>query len=215
VIGHSVQGREIVALKVTRDANRLADGSRPTAMYASLQHAREWISPEVTRRLLHWFVDGYGKNAQATRLVDTRELWFLPVANPDGYQYTFDTERLWRKNLRDNNGDGAVTNVDGVDPNRNFAEHWNYDDAGSSSQTTSETYRGPSAASEPETKAYQGAPRPDQAEVPDQLPLVRAAHPLHVRLAGADADRGRPDLPRAVRDGQEPGDLRVRPGRRG
>jgi hypothetical protein len=156
VIGHSVQGREIVALKVTRDANRLADGSRPVAMYAAMQHAREWISVEVARRILHHFVDGYGRDTTATNLVDTRELWFVVVANPDGYQYTFDTERLWRKNLRDNNGDGAITNVDGVDPNRNFAEHWNYDDAGSSSQTTSETYRGTAAASEPETKAYQG-----------------------------------------------------------
>ena len=53
-------------------------------------------------------------------------------ANPDGYQYTFDTERLWRKNLRDNNGDGQITVGDGVDPNRNFDEHWGYDNEGSS-----------------------------------------------------------------------------------
>ena len=53
-------------------------------------------------------------------------------ANPDGYQYTFDHERLWRKNLRDNNGDGQITVGDGVDPNRNFAEHWGYDNEGSS-----------------------------------------------------------------------------------
>ena len=54
------------------------------------------------------------------------------VANPDGYQYTFDHERLWRKNLRDNNGDGQITGGDGVDPNRNFNEHWGYDNEGSS-----------------------------------------------------------------------------------
>ena len=77
-----------------------------------------------------------------TNLVNTRELWFMPVANPDGYQYTFDTERLWRKNLHDNDGDGAITNADGVDLNRNYDINWGHDDEGSSSQVSSETYRG-------------------------------------------------------------------------
>jgi hypothetical protein len=156
VLGTTAQGRQIIALKVTRDAGKVADGSRPVAMYAATQHAREWISTEVVRRELHYFVDNYGKDAHVTNLVDTRELWFLPVANPDGYQYTFDHERLWRKNLRDNDGDGQITGADGVDPNRNFPEHWNYDDEGSSSATSSETYRGPAAGSEQETKAYTG-----------------------------------------------------------
>jgi murein tripeptide amidase MpaA len=81
----------------------------------STVHAREWISTEVNRRLLHHFVDNYGTNAEVTNIVNTRELWFVLVANPDGYQHTFDVERLWRKNLRDNNGDGQTTNADGVD----------------------------------------------------------------------------------------------------
>jgi Zinc carboxypeptidase len=83
---------------------------------------------------------------------------FLPDvgANPDGYQYTFDNERLWRKNLRDNDGDGQITGIDGVDPKRNFDEHFTYDEEGSSSIQASLTYRGPSAASEPETRAMQG-----------------------------------------------------------
>ena len=67
------------------------------------------------------------------------------VANPDGYQYTFDVERLWRKNLRDNDGDGEITIGDGVDPNRNFPNHFKYDEEGSSSIFSSETYRGPAA----------------------------------------------------------------------
>ena len=45
------------------------------------------------------------------------------MANPDGYDYTFTPgNRLWRKNLRDNNGDGVITAGDGVDLNRNFAD---------------------------------------------------------------------------------------------
>jgi Zinc carboxypeptidase len=155
VIGHSGQDREIIALKVTKNAKQLADGARPDVFYMATIHAREWISTEVNRRLLHHFVDNYGKDAEVTNLVNTRELWFVPVTNPDGYQYTFDVERLWRKNLRDNNRDGQITVGDGVDPNRNYDEKWNYDNEGSSSEPASDTYRGPAAASEPDVVAIQ------------------------------------------------------------
>jgi hypothetical protein len=155
VIGHTLQGREIVALKVTKNARTVTDGSRPDVLYMGTIHAREWIATEVVRRELHYFVDNYGKDADVTNLVNSRELWFMPVANPDGYQYTFDHERLWRKNLRDNDGDGQITNADGVDLNRNYDIGWGYDDEGSSSQISSETYRGTAAASEPEVKAHQ------------------------------------------------------------
>jgi hypothetical protein len=155
VIGRSVQGREIIALKVTKGAKQLADGARPDVLYMATVHSREWIATEVNRRLLRYYLENYGKNAAVTNILDTRELWFMPVANPDGYQHTFDVERLWRKNLRDVNGDGQIAVGDGVDLNRNYDERWNYDNEGSSSETSSETYRGASAASEPETKAHQ------------------------------------------------------------
>jgi murein tripeptide amidase MpaA len=116
----------------------------PSALFISNQHAREWISVEVNRRLLRWILDQRKlENPAIVDLLKTTELWFVVSANPDGYQYTFDHERLWRKNLRDNNGDGKTAAGDGVDPNRNFDEHWNYDNEGSSSQTASDTYRGP------------------------------------------------------------------------
>ena len=157
VIGHSVQGREIIALKVTQGAKGLKDGAKPASLFVSNQHAREWISVEVNRRLLRWILNQRKlENPEIIDLLKTTELWFVITANPDGYQYTFDHERLWRKNLRDNNGDEQITPGDGVDPNRNFDEHWNYDNEGSSTNAASETYRGPSARSEPETKAAAG-----------------------------------------------------------
>ena len=67
--------------------------------------------------------------------------------------HVHDGNRLWRKNLRDNNGDGQITAVDGVDPNRNFAYRWGWDNEGSSPDPSSETYRGPAPNSEPETRA--------------------------------------------------------------
>ena len=170
-IGQSLRGLPIYALKVTKDAGTTDDGSRPAVLYSAVQHAREWLAGETERRTLRMFVDNYGETGTAvgtdgqpiagvsagelTNLVNTRELWFIIIANPDGYDFTFDpANRLWRKNLRDNNGDGQITAVDGVDPNRNFPTRWNYDDEGSNTNTSSETYRGAGPASEPETQAF-------------------------------------------------------------
>lgn len=154
-IGKTVRGQDILALKLTRKADRTRDGSRPAVLYMSNQHAREWITPEMTRRLMHHYLDGYRTDRRIKRIVDTTELWFVLSANPDGYDHTFadDANRLWRKNLRDVNGDGAIGTGDGVDLNRNFPYKWGYDDEGSSPSPSSQTYRGASPGSEPETRA--------------------------------------------------------------
>ncbi|WP_041841291.1 M14 family zinc carboxypeptidase [Actinoplanes friuliensis] len=212
-IGKTRKGVPIQGVKVTRDARIVPDGRRPAAIYLGGQHAREWITPEMNRRLLHYVLDNYGKDAALTRLVDTTELYFLPVVNPDGYDFTFtEGNRLWRKNLRDNNGDGQITPGDGVDLNRNFAEKWGYDNEGSSPDPASETYRGPSPGSEPETKALDGFFKKVQAEFlvnyhsaaelllygigwqvstpspDDQIAIAMAGDDAHPAIAGYDPD---------------------------
>jgi hypothetical protein len=153
-VGKTLRGVPINAVKVTANANKIEDGKRPATIYLGGQHAREWITPEMTRRLMHHVIDNYGTDPELTQLVNTTEVWFLPVVNPDGYDFTFtEGNRLWRKNLRDNNGDGRITSGDGVDLNRNFGEKWGYDNEGSSPDPASETYRGTGPASEPETRA--------------------------------------------------------------
>ncbi|MFD0851022.1 M14 family metallopeptidase, partial [Actinomadura adrarensis] len=152
-IGRSGEGKPITAIRLSKDVSRLRDGQRPAVIYQATQHAREWITPEMVRRLLHHYVDGYGTNAELTRIVNTTDLWFVPVVNVDGYDLTFQEGfRLWRKNTRDNNGNGQIDQQEGVDLNRNFAYKWGYDNEGSSPSPTSETYRGPAPMSEPETK---------------------------------------------------------------
>ncbi|KRA31419.1 MULTISPECIES: M14 family metallopeptidase [unclassified Nocardioides] len=153
VVGHSLNGQQILGVKITKDARKSRDGSRPSVLYAGAQHAREWITTEQVRRLMHYFLDGYSTNKQLRSVVDGTELWFVPVLNPDGYDYTFSTNRLWRKNLRDNDGDHVITAADGVDPNRNYPTKWGWDNEGSSNDPASETYRGTGPASEPETQA--------------------------------------------------------------
>ena len=145
------------------------------------------------------------QDRQIVKLLQSTELWFVLVMNPDGYQYTFDHERLWRRNLRDNDANGVITGADGVDPNRNYDEHWNYDNEGSSSSSSSDTYRGTAARSEPETEAAAGLidqvkpkfvvnfhsygplnlyPQGWQVGTPD------ADNPIYAALAGTDANPG-------------------------
>ena len=150
-------GQPIVAYKVTADAKRTRDGARPAVLYNAVQHAREWIAAETERRLFEYVLANkdqrYGPGIR--RLLSQRELWFVPIVNPDGYDYTFTApgNRLWRKNLRDNDGDGQITEQDGVDPNRNWPTKWNYDLEGASGDRTNETYHGSGPGSEPEVQA--------------------------------------------------------------
>ena len=154
-IGKTLQGKDILALKLTKNAKKTKDGAKPSVLYVSNQHAREWITPEMTRRLMHHYLDNYGTDKRIKKIVDTTELWFVISANPDGYDFTHQgtDNRQWRKNLRDVNGDGVIAVGDGVDLNRNFAYKWGYDNEGSSPFPTSETYRGAGPDSEPETQA--------------------------------------------------------------
>ena len=207
VIGQSGQGQDIVALKVTRNARNVRDGSRPAMLFSAVNHAREWIAAEVGRRMPRWWLE-HADDPQIAELLGRSELWFLPVQNPDGYDYTFTcgigfrsavneqcgatlvtdpasplrgtyvyktadgivrapnsaqpdpalrkpTNRLWRKTVRDNDGDGTFGgSPDGVDPNRNYPTAWNLDDEGASNSFGSGTYRGPMPFSEPENLAY-------------------------------------------------------------
>jgi murein tripeptide amidase MpaA len=83
-IGDTVQGRDIWALKVAKNANQRPDGTKPAVLYNSAQHAREWITPEMTRRLTRHYLDNYGSDAEITELVDNNELWFIgSVTLPD------------------------------------------------------------------------------------------------------------------------------------
>ena len=208
VLGRTIQGRELIALKVTQDA-RKKDGRKPAVLYTSTQHAREWITPEVNSRLMKYFVNGWRNGDEEIRkLLRENEYWFVIVANPDGYQYTFASEdtRLWRKNLRDNNANGTTEVGDGVDPNRNYPEHFKYDEEGSSSVPSSDTYRGPLGGLRGGDAGDHAPLQPRGLRLPRQLALGGAVAPLSGGLADRHADRGRPDLLRAVRKPGQPGD---------
>ncbi|MEK6644911.1 MAG: M14 metallopeptidase family protein [Planctomycetota bacterium] len=141
-IGNSVEGRPLRVWRITGSN----PGPKPAVFYHGLQHAREWITGPTVLYLANHLVTNHGVDPCITDLVDRTEFFLAPCVNPDGYLYTWTTERLWRKNRRPN-GDGTF----GVDLNRNWAFGWG--GGGSSGVPNDLTYRGTAPFSEPETTA--------------------------------------------------------------
>ena len=212
-IGKTVQGKDILALKVTKDAKKVKDGKRPSVLYGGAQHAREWITPEMVRRLMHYYLEGYGSDPQLTRIIRTTELWFLPVSNPDGYDYTFSADnRLWRKNLRDNDGDGQTHRERRRRPQPQLRGQVGLGQRGlldRPGQRDLPRHRPELRAGDPGPRP---AVRPGRVRVLRQLPLRGRAAALRHRLAGEHALARRRDLRGHGRRRREPGDPRLRPG---
>lgn len=146
------EGRDILAIKIS-DNPALNETDEPNVLYMATHHAREVISNEVVLYFLKSICENYSINQTITDIINTRELWIVPIVNPDGMEYFHEVELWWRKNLRDNNNNGIIDNPgDGVDLNRNYGHMWGYDDGGSDPNPGGTTYRGPAPFSEPETQ---------------------------------------------------------------
>jgi carboxypeptidase T len=148
VIGKSYEGRDIVAVKISDNVG--TDEAEPEVLYDANHHAREHLTVEQALYLLGQFTKTYATDTRVKNIVDTRELWIVPMVNPDGVEYDIasGSYRSWRKNRQPNSGSSYV----GTDPNRNYGYNWGCC-GGSSGTTSSATYRGPSAFSTPEVRA--------------------------------------------------------------
>ncbi|XP_015433604.1 PREDICTED: carboxypeptidase B-like [Dufourea novaeangliae] len=133
-IGNSVEGRP---LKVLRISN--GKPNAPALWIDGGIHAREWISPAAVTYIIDYLVE----NSDSLEA----DYYILPVANPDGYEYTFTRDRLWRKNRKRAIGSSCT----GVDLNRNFGYRWG--GLGTSKDPCREIYAGSGPFSEPETNA--------------------------------------------------------------
>lgn len=136
------EGRHLYALKVSDNVH--LDEDEPAVLLVSAHHSRELVTPVIALDAAGRLLNGYGSDPAVRAAVDSNEIWLAPVWNPDGYQYVFTTDHLWRKNRRPFSG-GT-----GVDLNRNYPLGWTSGCSGSSSPG-SNTFKGPSAASEAET----------------------------------------------------------------
>ncbi len=148
-IGSSHESRTLYAVKISDNPNVDESATEVGIYFDAIHHAREPMSMEVLLYYMWWLLENYNTNPEAQYLVNNREIFIVPIVNPDGYVYNQTTNPngggSWRKNRRVNGGSSCF----GVDPNRNYSYGWGIG-SGSSNSPCSDTYRGPSAFSEPE-----------------------------------------------------------------
>ncbi|XP_046451315.1 carboxypeptidase B-like isoform X2 [Daphnia pulex] len=137
-IGSSFEGRPLYVVRISSSSS----GTKPAIWIDGGIHAREWISPAVATYIIKQLVE----EPSNERLLQNVDWYIMPVMNPDGYEYTHTSNRLWRK-TRSSTG----ARCRGADPNRNFGYQWG--GKGTSRDKCSEIYHGANAFSEPETRA--------------------------------------------------------------
>ena len=149
-IGTSYENRQIWALKVSDNA--ATDEAEPEVLFTHNQHGREHLTVEMAVYLLHELTENYATDPRIQAVVSSREIWIVPSVNPDGAEFDVASGdyALWRKNRQP--APAPATDI-GTDLNRNWGFQWGCCPGGSSEDPASETYRGPSPFSAPETQA--------------------------------------------------------------
>lgn len=140
-VGKTWENRDLFAFRITANPNP----SRPKIWVQCNIHAREWITSATCQYAFHHILNNYGVDQAVTELLNSAEFVVIPFVNPDGYDFTWSNDRLWRKNRRNNGGSY------GVDLNRNYDVQWG--GVGSSPLPSSDTYHGPGPNSEPEVQS--------------------------------------------------------------
>jgi carboxypeptidase T len=149
-IGKTTEGREIFGIRINSHAqDGLSPSGTPGIVFMGGHHAREHLSVEVPLLLARYLLENSAKDETVRRLVEARDIFILPMVNPDGAEFDIATGkyRMWRKNRTKNSGQGC----DGVDVNRNYGFQWGT--GGSSTDPCSDVYMGPKPFSEPESQA--------------------------------------------------------------
>ena len=162
-IGTSTEGRDLQVVRITggpkntscsytpAPACKPSYNGKPAIWFQSTIHAREWLTGASAEVMVDKILKDYATDASIRQMVDSLDLYFLIIANPDGYEYSRDTDRWWRKTRSPNAGSSCV----GTDPNRNWAHRAWGGVPGSSTNPCSDVYHGSRAGSEPEVERIQ------------------------------------------------------------
>lgn len=157
-------GYDLWVLKLT---NQNIVGTKPKLFVMSAIHARELTTAELITRFAEYLVQSYGTDADVSWILDHHEIHLLLQSNPDGRKQA-ETGQFWRKNV--NNNHCGNTSSRGADLNRNFPWEWG---GAASTNPCSDTYQGPTPASEPEVSSvvdYVRSVFPDQREEAINIP---------------------------------------------
>jgi len=135
-LGQTYEGRDIYLAKVSKSGS---PSDKPVIYVNCAIHAREWITTAVCV----WMIRQLTTDTQYSPMLDNFDWWFIPIANPDGYSYSWTKDRMWRKSRS-----GGPSSCFGVDLNRNFDVGFNE----TVRDSCSSSYGGPAAFSEIETR---------------------------------------------------------------
>lgn len=139
IIGQTYEGREIPALTVSGDsAGRDPSKPRKTLVVMGGSHAREWISTTTVNYLAWSLITAYGKDRLITRFLQAYDIVFIPELNPDGIEYTWNADRLWRKSRQHTN----LQFCRGLDLDHAFGYEWDSWHSGHHNDPCSESYGG-------------------------------------------------------------------------
>lgn len=152
-LGRTRQGRPMLALRIHGGQVRAQDV--PQVLINGAHHGVELSATEFAFDACAGLLEGYGRDPDASRWVDQLTVWCVPLVNPDGnHAYWHVSRHGGRKNGRDTDDNGRQDPTDGVDLNRNYPFRWHtLGEVASHSDPRRAWYRGPRAASEPETQA--------------------------------------------------------------
>lgn len=160
-IGHSSEyGVPIYMAKLSD--NPRENETEPSLLFIGQIHAEEIMGIEVVLELVKLHLENHDSDPYRSR-IEGLQLFFIPTMNPEGLDVVYNEDYTYRKNCRDNIGDGvfryhrgAGWDTSGVDLNRNFGLHWDHGDAFLAEREVQyiyNYYRGHAPFSEPETQA--------------------------------------------------------------